>query len=351
MFKRMLTLTVVLTILLSSIAFAGELNIIIWPQYHSPELVEKFEQENSIDVNFIEVDTFEKMFGYLDENPGDVDLIIFSELAVPMLIKGDYLQPLNKSLLPNMENGDPFFFNLGYDPGNKYTLSYHYNFVGLAYNKDTVSESEVTLQNYFETSEKFKGRIATFPDPRFNIGFAMKYMGRSLNSLNEDDLELTKQLLSNMKQYATEDSGSLERGIYDGLAAINEGKVDLTIYYYENPANIEAIFGLKTNIAFKLPAEGAIIGTDTMSIVKNAKNVQEAHQFINFMYDPANAAMSVNYLGNCFPVKGVLQKIEPALASRLNVSADILRACEFLMPLSDEESAVYYDIWAEVWGQ
>lgn len=350
MLKKILVAVLLLTLFVSGTAMAaGTLNVMIWPGYHSPKLVEKFEAKYSVKVNFIELDTYDKMTDYLSKNPGKVDLIIMGELGIPGLIQSGQLQPLNKTLIPNMKNADPMFLNLPYDPGNKYTLSYHYLFIGLAYNKDKVSEKEATLKNYFEPTGKFKGRVVTFPEARTNIGFAMKYMGKSFNSTNAADMALAKTLLGNLKKGATADSGNMSRGIYDGLHAINNGKADLTLYYYENPDTIQYLLGgLKVKIGFKIPEEGALIGTDAMCIAKSAKNVDAAHKFINFMYEPANAASSITYLGYAFPCKGAQSLINADLAKRIYIPTSLLKKCEFPTPLTPTQVKVYEKLWDEV---
>ncbi len=350
MLKKISLIVVLSIIMLSGIVLAEEtLNIVVWPGYHSPELMNDFENEFGVNIEVAEIGTYDEMLTYLDENPGKVDVLIFGELIMPELIQSGRLMPLDKSLIPNFKNADPMFLNLGYDPGNKYTLVYHYVYVGLAYNKDNLTEEEATLQNYFEPSEKLRGRIITFPNPRFNIGFAMKYMGKSFNDMNNDDLELSKMLLSNLKENATPDSGDLERGIYQPIVAINEGKADLTIWFYETQESVAAVLGdLNVNFGFKIPEEGANMGTDAMCIPTAAVNSELAHKFINFFYDPDNAAKSVSYTGYPTPVEGVAERIEASFAERIYLPMDILRKCEFPMPLQAGEDEIFTQIWEEI---
>lgn len=348
MSRKVVLFTLLAVLLVSSIvSAAGTLTIISWPSYRSPELIKNFEQKFAAKVNFIEVGSYDDMFKNLDK----ADMVIMGELVMPQLIAENKVQPLNKSLIPNIKNADPMFLNMSFDQGNKYTLPYHYLLIGLAYNPKKVTASEATLKNYFEPAAKLKGRIVTNPEPRYNIGFALKYIGKSFNSLKKEDLDLVKILLQNFKTTATPGSDSLNRGIYDPLSDVISGKADLTISYIESQISMKAM-GLGANwdkdVRFILPKEGAFIGSDIMAITKNAKNATLAHQFINFMYDPQNAAKSVAYLGYPFPVKGVDKLLDSTIAKQIYVPIDQLKKCESALPLSGSNVGIHERIWNEV---
>lgn len=337
-------------ILMSNVAFAAsELRVIVWSGYYSNDVIKGFEKAHNAKVTITQVDTYEQVFNLL-KTPEKYDLLITGELAFPELIKNGSLEPLNKNLIPNMKNLDPLFKGLSFDPDNKYTLPYHYIYIGLLYNKSNVKPAEATLKNFFEAPAKFKGRITTFPNKRIMIGMALKYMGKSFNSTNKKDLDLVKVLLQNVKANTTVKGKNMERSITDNIFEIINGEADLAIGYAAESVRK----ALKAdNVGMLLPAEGANVGTDDMAIVKNAKNKDLAHKFINYLYDPKNAATSVNQIGNPIPVKGVKDLLSPELKNNPAVypPAEIVKKLEFPLPMTQDELIMYEKLWDEVFGK
>lgn len=349
MSKKIILLALLLILLLTSLASAaGTLTIISWPAYRSPALISDFEKKFNAKVNFIEVGTYDEMF----KNLPKADMIIMGELIIPQLIEENRLLPLDKTLIPNIKNAEPMLLNMPYDQGNKYTLPYHYILFGLVYNANKITEKEATLQNYFEPSGKFKGRVVTFPEARYNIGLALKYMGKSFNSLNQDHLDKVKLLLKNLKSDVTPGSNSLDRDIYSALKDVATGKADLSISYYESEASLKAYDFIPQNakLGFKIPEEGALFASDVMAVLKQSKNAQLAQQFINFMYDPQYAAKSVSYLGYPFPVKGVEKIIDSKLSKQVYIPKEVLAKCESMLPLAGDKVNLYEKIWKEAFG-
>ena len=67
-----------------------------------------------------------------------------------------------------------------------------------------------------------------------------------------------------------------------------------------------------------LPKEGGMLWTDNMCIPKGAKNKTQAVSFINFYYDPTNAATIEAYVNYVCPVKGAkdeMLKIDKEIAN------------------------------------
>lgn len=344
--KKVILLVVLVMVMLSGVVAAKEtLTILTWPLYYSPELIADFEREFDVKIQIIELDSYAKAEAMMSK----VDLLIFGRPMIPSLIKRGRLQPLDKDLLPNLKNLMPMFANMDHDPQNIYTLPYHYQAIGLAYNKDKLSESEATMQNYFEPTEKLRGRVVTFPDARVNICYAMKHLGKNFESTNKKDLDAATKLLENLKKYATKDSGDLSRGTYDPLYAINEGRADLTLWYYT--ANSLEPIGVTANVGLKLPEQGAYIDMDCFMIPRGAKNTRLAHEFINYFYEPRNAAKSVTFLKYAVAVNGVKEYISPSLAEKVFIPTRVLKLSFIPKVLAPEEERMYIELWKSAFGK
>ena len=59
-----------------------------------------------------------------------------------------------------------------------------------------------------------------------------------------------------------------------------------------------------------VPEEGSNLWFDNMVIPKTAKNMEGAHQFINFMLDPEIAAQNTDYVGYSTPNKAALELLD-----------------------------------------
>lgn len=351
MLKRTIILVLLSLVILNGIVLgaSNELNLLAWIGYVAPEVVESFETNYDAKVNVTYYNTYEEMFQMIQDN--SYDLLITGELAFPILIKNGQLDNLDKSLIPNMNNMDPLFKGLSFDPGNKYSLPYHYIYIGLIYHKDRVEKSEVTLQNYFEAPAKLKNRITSFPDKRIMVSMAMKYMGESLNNQESDNLDLTKMLMDILKDNLSEQGLNMSRAVVSGYTELLNDEADIAISYVA--VSTRRLFKAEGAIGFVLPQEGAIIGSDNMAIPKGAVNKELAHNFINHLYDPKIAAMSVNTFGNPFPVQGVKEMIKPEYANNPEIypPANVVKNLEFFEPMNQEQLSIYDDIWAEVFGE
>lgn len=353
MLKRFAVFALVLLCLtmVSGVVFSASLNVICWAKYYNPAVFDDFEKQFNCSVKITEVMSYDEVFNLLKTKPNTFDVLVTGELAYPDLIKGGMLEPLNKTLIPNIKNLDPLFKGLSFDPTNAYTLPYHYIYIGVAYNKTKVTLAEAsTLANYFEASAKFKGKITAFPSSQIMIGMAMKYLGRSLNSTEAKDTEMVKALLKNLKVNLDADSKGLDRGIYAYLGDLNSGKADIAIGYVSGPMALDPN---NKNIGMVIPKEGGIIGTDDMSVVKGSPNKDLAFKFINYFYDPKVAAKSVAVLRNPVAVKGVKELLPAELQKDqiLFPAMDVVKKLEFPAPLSAAQQAAYDKIWTDIFGK
>lgn len=353
MLKRfaVFALVVLSLVLVSGLAFSAQptLNVICWGKYFNPAIADDFEKQFNCTVKINEVVTYDEVFNLLKKNT--MDVVITGELAYPDLIKGGMIEKLDKSLIPNIKNLDPLFKGLSFDPGNVYSLPYHYIYFGIAYNKKKVSFAQASsLATYFENSQKLKIKITAYPVPQIMRGMALKYLGKSANSKNPQDLEMAQSLLKSLNTIMIPEGKSLKRGIYDYLGDLTSGKADITIGYVSGPMALDPNL---QNIGMLIPKEGGFIATDDMAIVKGAPNRDLAYKFINYMYDPKVAAKSVAFLRNPFPVKGVKELLPVALQKDpiLFPATEIVKKLEFPEALNKAQADSLEKMWMGIFGK
>ena len=345
---RKYSILIVMLVLLVSSQFAcGQetLQILTWPHYYSPQLLEDFETRYGVTIELVEMDAPQKIKEEVIKNQ-QIDLIITDAPIVRELIVVDMVDPLDKELIPNLSNIDKLFLNLPHDPKNLYTVPYHYIPFGLLYNADKLDEEDVSLKSYFEPSENLKGRISIYPDPRLNIGFAMKYLGNSFNSTADRDLQAVKSLLENLNQNSIKKSKDMTRGTYQVVYEIDKGLADMGLWYYTH--NDFSQIGAKSNIKVKIPCEGVRLGVDVFAIPSHTDQRELAHKFINYFYNPGNAAKSVEALTYPVAIMGVRERLEPTFAQKVFLSPQILQKSEFQIPFTNQEDRLYQQLWDRV---
>ena len=151
--KRVFSLLLALTLLLCALplpvhAAANEITVYNWGQYISDgtddslDVIQAFEEETGIKVNYLTFDSNESMYTKLKTGGTTFDVIIPSDYMIAKLISEDMLEPLDFANIPNYEYIDEAFRDQAYDPQNAYSVPYTWGTVGLIYNKNYVSEED-----------------------------------------------------------------------------------------------------------------------------------------------------------------------------------------------------------------
>lgn len=148
--KKTISLLIVLMMILGTVLLytgcsgsqTAELNILNWGDYIDPELIERFEQETGIHVNYTTMTSNEEMIIKLRSSDCVYDLCFPSDYILEKLIGEDLLAPLNYDNIPNAKNIGQRYYDISdaFDPGNKYSVPYMWGTVGILYNTKMVSE-------------------------------------------------------------------------------------------------------------------------------------------------------------------------------------------------------------------
>ena len=175
---------------------------------------------------------------------------------------------------------------------------------------------------------------------RETVGAALKYLGYSLNSRNDRELEAARDVVIAWKRnLAKFESEQYKGGIASGEFLLVHGySGDLLQVQKENPG-----------IDFVIPAEGTSIACDDLVIPKDSKQRQLSHAFINFIHDPDVAAENTNFLSYVCPNQSSYPKVDPALRNNPAVflAPDVKAKCEVIDDLG-ADTAKYTKIWDQI---
>ncbi len=302
-----------------------ELIIYNWGDYIAEDTIAKFEAAYpQYKVIYRTFETNETMYPNLDNT---YDVIIPSEYMVCRLINEERIQPLDWSLLPNVvEYMDPMFNNLQYAEDMQlssevldYAIPYLYCTVGLVYdaNKISIPEGETDPAVIWDIvfNEANAGEIGMYDSMRESIGVALNYLGYSLNSMNEAELEEALQLLISQKANLNPSYGV--DNLKDKMAS---GELAASIAWSGDHIvmldRIEELGNDDIDLRYVLP-EHSNWSVDMMCVPANCANYEGAHDFINFMYEPDVALENCEYVGYSTPNVAAKDMLDPEVSGNV----------------------------------
>ena len=324
----------------SASASAEELTVFNWFDYIDPAVIDLFEEETGITVKYVNFTTNEEMYTKLEAGAGTYDVIFPSEYMIERMIAHDMLEELDLSAMPNFANVMDRLKDPSYDPGNKYSVPYMWGTLGYLYNTEMVDEELTSWSALFD--EKYAGNVIMMNSMRDSIGLALKYLGYSMNTRSEAELNEAKDLLIKQKQdkiqcgYLLDETKDKMVGGEAAIGVVYSGDAQYAIEKNEN-------------LVYVVPEEGSNIWVDGMCIPKGSKNVEGAMKFIDFMCREDVAAMNFDYIYYCSPVQAVVDGLdeEEAAQSTINPSEDVVSRCEYFNDVEDVMS-LYENVWMEI---
>ncbi len=272
----------------SSEKYKGEIYVFLPGEYINEDVVTQFEKEYKIKVNIDNFDSNESMYTKLMLGT-TYDIVIPSDYMVERLIEEKMVQPLDKDLLPNLEYLYEGVKNQGFDPDNTYSVPYFWGNVGIVYDETQIDSADVEKEGWSVLKNpKYKDMLYMYDSERDSMMIALKSLGYSMNTNNENELNEAYQWLLDLDEktspaYVTDEA-------IDGLAY---GEKAMGVMYSGDAAYI---LSENENARFFAP-EGTNFWVDCMMIHKDAENVEYAHEFINYIIGYDAAYDNSSYVG------------------------------------------------------
>ena len=320
----------------------GQVIVYNWGEYIDPEIIDLFEEETGIDVIYEEFETNEIMYPKIQSGAIAYDVVCPSDYMIQRMIENDLLAEINYDHIPNLKYiGDNYMkMSRQFDPENKYSVPYLWGTVGILYNKKMVDEPVDSWGILWD--KKYEDSILMQDSVRDAFAVALKYLGYSLNSTDLDELEAAKNLLIEQKPlvqaYVIDQVRDKMIGGEAALGVIYSGEA---LYcQQENP-----------DLDYVIPKEGTNIWIDSWVIPKNAKNVENAEAFINFLCRPDIAKMNFDYITYSIPNTAGRDLIDDESLRNSPIAFpddSKLENCETFRFLGDDNDALYNRLWREI---
>ena len=326
-------------------------NVCSWGEYLDMSLIEEFEAQTGITVNYKTTDSNETLYSLLENGGSDFDVVVPSDYMISQLIEEDWLQPLDYSKIPNFEKIADRFKNLSYDPENLYTVPYTWGTLGIIYNTTMVDEPITSWNVMFDDS--YAGNVILIDNPRDAFGMALYYLGYSVNTTDEAQIREAAELVSN----------AWSRDVYQGkgmdeIFQLMEGNNIAVATYYAG--DYLSMYENNEDLAYVIPEEGSNWFVDAMCLMKDAKNVDEAHEWINFMASTDANLRNMDYIWYASPNEEALEMypewyeeqygepLDMELYEIMAAPQEVLDNCEAYLVLPGDTRTLYNNYWTQL---
>lgn len=319
---------------------AETLNLYNWSEYLPQEVIDGFENETGIKINYTTFDSNEAMYAKLKllDDSSQYDLAVPSTYYVEKMAKEGLLQEIDKSKLSNFNNLDASFVNTKVDPNNKYSIPYLWGSTGLAINGDMVDANSVNSWNDLWRPE-FIGKVMLTNDMREVFGMALSTLGYSGNSTNPDEIKAAYDKLTTlMPSVKTFNSDAARMPYIEG---------ETTVGMIWNGEAVMANDDGMPGLVYKYPQEGAILWMDNFVIPKNAQHVEAAHKFIDYILRPEVSKIISEEIGYATPNKAAREQMADEVKNNPAIYPDeaTLARSEFQEDVGDSAIQIYQQYW------
>ena len=326
-------------------------NVCSWGEYIDESLIEQFEQETGITVNYQTVSDNETLYSQLKTGGADFDVVVPSDYMVARLIAEDMLAEIDYSNVPNFDLIDQRFKNLSYDPENKYTVPYTWGTVGIIYNTTMVDEPITSWSAMFDP--KYAGEVVMIRNSRDALAAGLLYLGYDVNTTDTAQIQEAYQLLADAKA----------QGVYQGFymdeifQKMEGGNAAITMYY---AGDYLSMLENNPDLAFVVPEEGSNWFVDAMCILKDARNKTEAEEWINFIASTQSNLANMDYIWYASPNAEALEQypdyyletyeeeLDPGIYEIMAAPEETLERCTLYRNLPAEILKLYNDLWTKL---
>lgn len=277
-----------------------------WTSYIAKDSNADFTKATKVDVDYSEdINSNNEYFAKIrpnlsrDQSIGRDGFVLTDWMANRVINQVKWTQPLVASALTNKANLRAALQHPAFDPQRKSSLPWQSGFTGIAYNTDATNGKEVNTIDDFLAVD---GTKTVLDEMRDTVGLFMRSLG-----ISTDDPTYTKaEPAFDKLQKAVSDGtingkngneyvNDLSRG---DLAAAFAWSGDVAQITLDNP-----------KIKFAIPESGGMLWSDNFMIPKTSEKAKLASEWINWFYDPANAAPLTAYIQYVSPVDGVTEEL------------------------------------------
>ena len=315
----------------------GELTLYNWVEYLPQSVMDAFTEEYGIRINYVAYESQEEAVQNIRAGE-KYDLVVLPPELIPGLYNEGFLAPIDYSHVLNFKNVSPNFRDLTFDPGNKYSVPFHWGTTGLIYRKDLVHKEITSWSDLWDP--EFEGAVGIWPIPRAVIPITLKALGYPANSEEPDhlqqalekmlELRKTSFLISNM-------NSSIVPVLEEGTAIIGYGWAYDALVIEDLP------------ITYTIPVEGSILWSDHFVIPATSTNKRTAELFLDFLLRPDISGIIINESYYPMANDAAVPFIAPEIINNpiIYPPTEVIENSEIILSLSPDGIKLYEDIWQQ----
>lgn len=343
----------------------GDLNFYNWSEYipfgsqatqfEVTDLIAKFEEQYGVKVIQTFYDSNETMLAQIEAGGAPYDLIVPSDYMVSTMADPEVglLYAINKDAVPNLVNIDPFFTGLPFDPNGDFSVPYQAGTSGIGYAYAEVDDSEgISWGLIFdpEMSAPYAGKISMLNDEREALGAALKYLGYSVNSTSQQELDEATALLKDANsRILAYDSEAFDDLLMQGEVVVAHGWNGAFFAAFDQASTDD--YDAYEDFGYAIPEEGGIVWVDLMAIPTTVAHPCTALTFINFILDAENGGELTNYTYYQSPNLAAEEYIYPEILEDPSIYPpdEVIAKLEFIADVGDF-AINYADAFAQAKG-
>lgn len=338
---------------------AEELHIYNWSDYIAEDTVANFAKATKIKVSYDVYDSNEVLEAKLLAGKSGYDLIF--PTARPFAdrhIKAKLYQPLDKTKLSHYGNVDPVILKslADIDPDNAYLVPYMWGTTGIGYNVEKVRAilgDEMPLDTWKlvfdpEIVKKLSScGVSLMDDPTEVFVAARAYLGKDTEDFSATAIDEAAAVINKVRPSIRYfHSSQYINDLANGDICVAHGYSGDILQARDRAA--EADNGVQ--VAYAVPAEGAVVWTDVMAIPADAPNPAAALIFIDYLLDPTVIANITNYVAYANANAKATELVDEEISSDPGIYPPAATR-EHLLVLktpSDKEARTMNRVWTRV---
>jgi spermidine/putrescine transport system substrate-binding protein len=339
--KRLFLTTTSAALIAGAAHAGGELNIFNWGNYTSPDLIAKFEAMYDVKVTITDYDSNTTALTKIEAGGHGFDIVVPTHSYVPIYIEKGLLMETRPDEMENFKNMDPTWINVDWDPGRHYTVPWQWGSTGIAVNTTVYSGDINTSAIFLDPPAELQGKVNVVPEMADIMSMAIYYVGGESGCT--DDMEILRAardtLVAAKPHWLSMDYGTTDK--------LSSGEWVASVNW--NGSTFRARLA-NPDVQYGYPVEGYPLWMDSVAVLADAQNVENAKLFQNFIMDPENAAMISAFARYSNGIKGsdAFMPEDMKTAPEINPPAELAAAGKFSPACPKAVQDIHTAIWTEL---